>query len=972
MGLIDDQKQMHEANLLLAQDLEHGINGQDINIKEAAELYKKTFDNGKGLLRAGNYLARIYQKDKKHKKENEEKAIKIYSIIASSEEQDSSTSIAYAKYRLARIDQAKILHDQDLEGWVETVKKNRGEVEANQYKYDMLHEKIEKVIKNYDEVIKIKNIKESKFHAKILYNKALMELELAEYEKNILLEKFKETIKEEPSLSKSRIRKLEKKLIEDIKSIKEIKTAKSILAKSEKLGYKKARAELINIEARNALLINDRDEAIKKSDEALTIDSKNINAKLIKANAYKDRTINKAHRREDNNKSLVIVRGILKQDPENITAQKLKAGYIDELVEEIASQLSQNIKDRTEEFIPDTFSYQGINIYRNSMHKERDNRIEEIKHQLKESLKDEEYILDHAMFDNRDDIVEELNKYIYPEIQEDLKESIVNYKDKAIQIKDKVGSNIFEWAKKHINNPTTYLEPGDRELINKRKEFKNELVRLLIKNHDECRIVTAKDSGVTFEEGEKGWYWSCLGYLRDATPLAIIAANQTPFIGSTIGSFLAAGNLGANGLIKWYERSAKLQAYEGGKKFASIGADANGTPNPEKAKKDFNFIADRLVEIYGMQLNKVHPADIAKLADIANRKMTSHLYKNLYDRRFPPKITSDLQLETLLEGITEGKLSTDKVEIRTTDDNVSWVAEDMFEKPAITMSGEELYLNKDCNATLYGTRYNTSVPASYTRNDSSAKGYAAKIQDNLGRHKRLLELDNNIKKASPEEYKEKKDKIDLVKLASDKRKSRKNLFAWVGVATFGGALTYTASAITAINFIGGAHPALTALVATIGVSASVIVPVVAASLAITGIGLLSYGIYKAKKSANRLERLESKHMKLSVDEQEEVVSKSPEDLKIEAEELRQKEFMIKKSENAKYTADPKVKSSDNAQLSASEKEEVALKSAEDFRIETQESDPNRKNEASEEKKVVGEWTEKHSKITQNLRKRSRH
>ena len=55
-----------------AEAAEHGLN-REIDLEDAEELYKQAFNKGQGILRAGNYLARIYQKQGK-----EEKAVSLY------------------------------------------------------------------------------------------------------------------------------------------------------------------------------------------------------------------------------------------------------------------------------------------------------------------------------------------------------------------------------------------------------------------------------------------------------------------------------------------------------------------------------------------------------------------------------------------------------------------------------------------------------------------------------------------------------------------------------------------------------------------------------------------------------------------------------------------------------------------------------------------------------------------------------
>lgn len=857
--LSKDIKEFTENKDLQDEDKEIFLNKvAKLQSKEAAKhLYQESYKGG--FLQAGNSLAKIYEKEGK-----QVEAVEIYTAIMSNSK-DDKTAKSYAAYRLLRIEESKILHHQTKELTFPT----------------------KTVISSYEDINKGNPELNDTLKKKILYHTALLKIEqFIENEKAEILKWYDNELSKINAAKTDPERKqgfrnflktdLEKKLKETYKlsDISELEEAKRLLQESSALGYKPAEAELINIEARELLAQGKYQEAIIKcNEESLYAHAKNINARLISAEAY-EKLANQNWDNEKYDAALDLTKEVLARDPENQTALEQKKRLVEKATEEITKRITEILLDKTKEFIPQYSVFSGPKQARiDKIKQTSDAYIKSLSNNIKSSLMKQEYLQGSINFSNINKISSDISEVIFHDNHSNFKRIIENTAEETKpEASKRTEQSINHYCNLQAKEFKTELKQEDQDLVKNRAKFKESIVNQLAKHHARCAALTVPGSDLQVRLNTAGFDYAT----QLASPLA-------GFLGPNNGGIaVGIGGLALKVVKDIGERWYRQGLYDTAKKFASIGEvdnkrDANHSSN---AKEAFEYVAEELVRSYGIQIDNLDGEKaIEALATTATEKMLNHLsdntstmkkYRQFAQNPFASVISnistnlSNLKQDTqdyiaeMLEGVIKGKPQ-DGEKIIATKDAAQWKASEIFEKPAITIDGENVYCNSNSDAKTYGARYSEFVPNNYEKTviDSSTKH---RIEERLQKHLYLVERSDT---RTPEEKRKrhaKREEITRAQYTKDRRKARISFVASLTELAAGAASAYTA-ALYGLTAGLGFHPGIIAVAShALGISSALLPPIIIGTLAVVGVGLLVKGTVNLVKASDQLDLLDKKHI----------------------------------------------------------------------------------------------------------------
>lgn len=919
-----------------AVELENGLNQEIGDKDDIIQLYKDSFDNGKGIIKAGNYLARLYQKiatPSSIKKANE-----IYKKITSIDQNDLLDPLpyVYAKYRLLRTDTRDIEKSQLKELNINDFIDEQSFLKARDNEEDIIINRIFKNIKEYNQIIEIYEVHapNSAAHAKALYNKACLKLKIAEYAELFINREYQNYLKYAENDEERE--ELEKRLKIDISDIPELEDAIDLLTQAanmnynEGTGYKKAKAELLNIKARNIYKdIDEVDNVLALCDKALALDPKNINAKLIKLNCYLDYAKEKEYKYNYYDKSQVLLREILKNDPTHPLAFKKNKELSEELIESISSRIITNLDNKTNDFSSIEYKkYFDINIpinikfnFPGAIQSRKTEYFELLKAKIKKSLSEEKYFSQNAMFEQLNVNVDELTRDIWNANKNDIHKIFIdnNSRRKKDTI-DSVTSIIHDFSSRNSKK----LNSKTNDILTDRDKFKSKIISMLNNYHMRCAVLTSPYGTDLEVKVENTW----LASIADATQLA--ASPLAAFLGNMQGGLIISaavqGLKTSNDLIIKGRKEALLQA---AKSFASIG-EIDGQRKEgysKRAENEFKYIANKLVEIYGMQIDNVHSTEIENLAIAATEKMLNHLnnetsiYKSLTNwaksdnpLELAQNIFSyqdkkgDHYVSKLLDGIIEGKSRNNKdVDLKHKYEK-TWKMDEIFEKPALTSNGRDIFVIAGSEPEKYGARYVTIIPDEYTEKILDESD-ADRIKAMYAKHKNELLLSSELNRQEVNEENAIRDiVIEQDKYASKKRKARQSYVWSIAKILMGVISAYSAGMIGFASYLGF-HPVIaTSAGALFGVSTAVIAPIAIAVFAASSAILIIKGVKDAITSHDKLENLEKNQIKVIskfTDKRRERTSEELEEIKFTEQKNRATIFAHKQLKNAKYVV-PKI------------------------------------------------------------------
>ena len=713
-----------EAQLYLAIIAENGLEGP-INLEEAEEFYKKSFDDGNGNSQAGIGLARIYQKDNKF-----DEAKKVYKKIIKSTDVISKQ---YATYRLARLDEKELL----------------GNAKFNQKEADRIIDEYRKFLKNSGIAI------DSSIRTKVMHHQLLIETRSSEEELAILeakketeiaqkIEKYKErllqkalfedtplakkykTLQEEYSdlneefenlghyagdikpeinrieerqsnieslilkgLSKT-IQQEEERLrdaadIQEESGLKDAKEALEVISKR----YAPAAAELTNIEARHALREKKYEETAKKVAKALQKDPNNLNALSIQLEA------NYAQVADGDEKQKTALfesaRELLKRDVFNEKALKIRDNLKEQLVKSIITVLAENLKDQTKKM---------DGYVAGTSKASRESYIDKAIIEIEKSIRKSKFLEEYASFEATSEIASTLSRKILAgKGKENLEDAIKNNKTPIKkEVKEYIAGQLKEWDESKVLYRESGLSGDELTLMDNRKLFKEAVKKQLLDYYKRCYTLTESETDVTVTDSDLAGMFGMVG---EGAIVAFAAARNPQ--GMAAGAAIQAG-------AAIYENARKDLMIQAAKNFCAI-----CERDDIKAAKAFDRVADRIVERYGMQIDNIQERSVEGLAKVAAEKMLYNFREVSVAGNFGQNILATvknpidslakaveyyagIQREEgpnendLFQGIEFGKAKSQNVEIHAKNARGGkWDAEETFECPAITSNGRDFY-----------------------------------------------------------------------------------------------------------------------------------------------------------------------------------------------------------------------------------------------------------------------------------------
>jgi tetratricopeptide (TPR) repeat protein len=797
-----------EAEFYRGVMAENGLQGK-IDKKAAQKHYVKAFADGKGSLKAGTALARIYQKEG-----DLDDAEEIYAKVLSQANSEDKTSIAYASYRLARINFEK---ESDF-------------VTAG---------------KQYDQAIEIyaRLAPNSKSHAKALYHRGQLALRQ-----------------------------------------NDITKAKECFQNSKDMGYKLAKAEIYNIEARD-LYAN---KAIEKYDEALRIDPNNINVKLGKAKQIEINSgdiINPI----EYDKSLKLVREALVQNPKHPEALKYRAELQRKLSRVIAKDIIVNLIDRTADLDKATPSswidaFGGLG---SSDHSEK--RIEQLNIlgvTIVDLLNKNDYFRDHALFNNESDIAIEITNQILISSQATIKKIAQGGEtiDLVAQLKREAASSIEAYVQsKQPKTTEVNISAEDAASIRTRELFEAQVGNKLYDLYYGLYLATDRDSNVELKI-EYDMLENGLGLAGKALPLA--AAFLGPFGG---GIWAGLGSGAAQVTKEQIHEWKKEAAVKAAKEFCKI-----GNRNPKVAEEYFKKVAKELVNVYGMQIDQLDEKGVDQLSNTAVERMLCHINskasygiinniskttsaigKNVktFLRNPGPAAARSIAMfltgettkkknsyELLLEGAMQGRSTRKQVITTNARDTenlpIEWDADDVFTKPAITNNGRDIYCNRASDPDRYGVRRELIIPDTH-KEDEGTKVMPI-LRQRLGNdfkdHQRKLDLQHYNtpqKKRAHQREEEAITRQDFAKKNHDYGLQEK--IGWLGVF-MGSCSLFFSHMIGTAALLGLPAASAIPFAVAMGITSAALPPVAVAFAAI-GVGIFIKGTMDAYQGAQKKEKL---------------------------------------------------------------------------------------------------------------------
>ena len=733
-----------EAIFYLALMAEKGL-GEEINKDLAKDLYEKAFDSG--INKAGLYLARMYQKEG-----SEKDATKIYKEIEEKGTDDFSL-IAYAKYRLARID-------------------------ANNSSKPLTERRKRAINERYTDAISIYNklAPGSRAHAKAIYNQALFKLKLAENDRNILTE------------------------------------AKNLFKQAADMDYNPAKAEVLNDTTARLISRYNQDnslgeelnEAVANCEHALNLDPKNISAKLLKSKALtKKAQYTSWHTGFE--ESLEVY------DQARSALQEISTSdiEIENQQKELDSRLAEQIANKCNDYLTEYFDqFNTYQIYQDSDKTERIRQyVFSLSQTIESVLKNNPEFLSQASFKESSKIAHELSENLFHKNKDSIKK-IIDIKTGTKLSKDKIKQSAVETIEDWTNlkkvdaiKKLGDITIEDRDLLIKRQDFQEKVESNLYDLYIKLLDATSDKPTVTIKI-EDSWFEQGANVAQNILPT--LAGFMGPMLGGHwIGLASTAAKLGKEKIHELRQNAVN----EAARKFCKI-----GNRDPKEAKKYFEAVSHELVNIYGMQIDNIDPKAIDILAKAAVDKMVAHVttetafFKKITSVSLSKTITTmsraainaviagvsneeekDIPpVELLLTGIVEGKSLNKDIKIKTistNDLNEDCRADGIFERTAIT-NGRENYEHKGfSNPSKYGYRYTHNIPLEYDEVQKTVG--AAKLARDLERHTKLIKLANK-KLPENKSYRLVKEKaIDEVSLRKEERELNREKYGAILLAIAG-------------------------------------------------------------------------------------------------------------------------------------------------------------------------------------------
>ena len=924
--------------------------------------YKKAFFNGKAILKAGNYLARIYQKEGKL-----EEAQKIYNKVISNFQLDKTKFIINQDdgelyYEDILISPAQInqgvylrirnsltgvhefakesqlfLTDQEKEELVEVCQDRMAiayasyrlaRIEAEEVINKSLYQTEESERITKDNLVKTKDLYKraldiykdiapnSRACMKALYHQGKLELRVFEQEresinrsryvvgdnpgkseigltvkdKSIICKINGEEIKIESSSNRfrvildrikasSRSISLSSHEIDELNKaicLQKLQNIKDIFRESKDKGYNIAEAEILNIDARFLSL----DKAIAKYDEALKIDPKNINAKLKKAKAI-EISSGEVLDNAKYDQSLKLVREVLKNSPQNSDAKH----YVDEMQRKISrlitSQIERSLIEKVRTVGPQPQFFDDEYL----MRMDREGIVSELSMQIAAKLNESDFIKSEMLFSEVSGVTKEITDKLWIDNEELFQKAVLNKSDRSI---DKLATaalqSISEWEIEKKDKPRQDVDIS--EIVN-RIAFKKQTTQKLNKLYRAFMAAT-EDNPLVQLNVKDGSFVGVLDVVNNMCPYA--AALCGPLAGGPI--FAAVGSVAkwGAGEVKNYQQEAACKA---AKAFCEI-----GNQDEDRAKKIFEDVAQSLIDTYGMQIDKLDEKGIEKLSNAAVERMLCHVNNRVsygvisdlgkttkeikkfishpgeYSRRIGEYLSGDKtkikeDAELLIEGIIEGEAASVAITTKKSEGGKKWEVNEVFTKPAVTRNGKIFY-HKYSDLEKYGIRKEKFIPTEYKQygqeeissrmiqkleKDFKSHTKRLSVQDQY-EHQQKMEDGSHIKNRALSTTKNEEVRY-LAHLKKEESLCKDNKkTGYIGI--FMGVASTCVSAILTIASVSAVTPFAIAL----GVGSAFFPPLAVASLALGG-WLFIKGvqtIHKANKQIDNIidQRIEAK------------------------------------------------------------------------------------------------------------------
>lgn len=841
---------------------------------EIEKLYNAAFDHGRGMIKAGIFLARRYEKNSHQKK-----AEHIYKIVTgeigqNERKDEEKIDLAYAQYRLARMKESNLLFKEEVS---------------------------ERDLKLYDDVIAIDSNfqKGTKAHAKALYHSALIHLKYAEESKDALI----------------------------------MSSAKEMLKEAAGFGYKPASAELENITSRDCLSNEEYENCIYFCDEALKKDPKNINAKYTKAKALIEE-LGQKFNKDKYNEALQLIREVIKAQPEHASAIKFRDQILKPLNKEIARDISLKLMEKVEKEIKDDKNLWAKNITKEERRDRLAKYLSSMEEVIKVTLGKQEFIQNIISYGNNEKDIKVLMDKIWKRSKESLTDIVKNdlllkdnsankniasspdlvkqfdeKKDPKNRFKESVKDAIKEWSGVRSIDPHVKKDPETRSLLENREIFKQKLVVKMMDYHLRCVALTAPGTDLQAKI-DRNW----LEAIGDNAGHG--AATFSAFLGpndfaAKLG--VAAAGMAIDTAVSFEKDLRQKGLFEAAKQFAAIGStddivDENYSAKAKRAGEQFEYLADELLRTYGMQIDQVQ--NVEKLVDTASEKMLNHINNNtsfvkraslqnflsfIGDVIYPQKPNGNDCINLLLDGIVGGKSRKNET-INLKHFGGSWKADDVFEKPAYTENGTDIYVNKNSNPSEYGARFVREIPRNAKKTEVLTEIDQQKIQESFKKHQELLHQSINHSKEENENKQKLSAENEQAKVAIKRKNIRANFVVAILKGMFGITAMGSVGAVSSLVATTGLH-VLTFIpfAATLGITAALVPPI---AVAIAAVG--AYSLYRSVKQGFKASKELTKIDRQVVEKKQNLVIKEKSEEVDQRKELE--EVLNKKREkNAKFS-----------------------------------------------------------------------
>lgn len=831
-----------EDKLIEGIVFEFGL-GKEIDIEKAESSYLASFN--KNNLQAGLYLAKLYLKNFKN-----EEAEKIYKKIIEKDTSEEAESV-YAKYQLLKFNSYKLIHTPEAQIVISSLEVQTPGISENvANKLKKLASKVKETkielpnsisgtIKSYEELLQKYINPSSPLYAEIITQREEMAFFLNE--QNISTE-MKRVVD---------INYKEKDLFTKEKNNKNFLEYASTKINNKKLELEKVRQELLankldvkSIESLLACLIitdaitkstikntsKELHEARIISKNSLEKDPNNLTLltkryELLQHLVQKENTLNENYLNESHD----ILKKIININPHDLMAKKrLKESEL-KIVRLIAKEISTELQAKLG-YLKNIKKSDKTRINQN---------IESISLTIANNLESCDYITQKSNFQNIKDNAKEIANDLFLKYAT----KIIN---NDIETRD-INTSISNWNDKKNSKHDYNLTDSERSNIRKREEFKKKTVRNLMKYYGRCKALTEEGSDLDVRLKDS---WASYASHTAEAILPIAAAATGSYATAITGTIF-------KGIRTLSEEQQKSDLKRVAEKYASI-----GDRDLIKAQESFEYIANKIVEQYGSQIDNIVADDIDKLAKVATEKMLDHLanpkiaseaYNYIKDpKKFFRDFFNYMNQETenieqpaenmLFEGLVNGTAHAeiDIKTIRDGDNQKSWNASKVFEKPLLTIDGQTFYCkhNELKEANTYGACFSDKIPESYTEKEVSSIE-KTKLQDAFYINQKLI---NSSELRDGEYYPSLEEKTKLESEISSKSEDKLSRVFEIAKALAGVVLVTAAAVAIAGSIITGAA-----------------VPIIIGSATVTGaIGLVAVysGGSNALKLSNKINKYE--------------------------------------------------------------------------------------------------------------------